>query len=58
MYHGGKPEARLQITKEKVEAAIGIRHKMGHMQWQDWQHTCSLMVGNSVSLETYFLCSK
>jgi hypothetical protein len=32
--HGGKPEARHQLVEAIDEAAVGIRNKLGCMQWQ------------------------
>jgi hypothetical protein len=33
VYHDGKPEARNQLIETTDEAAIGIRSKLGQMQW-------------------------
>ena len=33
-YHGGKPEGRHQLVQAINEATVGIRNKLGRMQWQ------------------------
>jgi hypothetical protein len=48
VYHDGKTEARCQLVQTLDEAAIVVKKEVGHMQWHsDWQHACSLMVGDS-----------
>jgi hypothetical protein len=58
VYDGSKPEARHQLVEVIDEAAFGIRNELGCIQWHNWQHACSLMMGISnmlCNLETELL---
>jgi hypothetical protein len=66
VYHGGKPETGHQLVEALDKDIIGLRNKMGQMQWQ---HTMTQLAecmqsngGHSKmcfnNTETYFLCLK
>jgi hypothetical protein len=48
VYHDGKPEARHRLVEDVEEAGIGIRNKLGQMQWQ---HLVARMQSNGRHFE-------